>query len=181
MNKKTNKKNPERGSIHDPIHNSIPSSPIHAVDDSAELIHASIPNSIPSSPIHAADDSAEPIHSTVNSADPLPTVNSADPLLVSNNIPISTPVSIPSLRKSTRISKAPAYLQDYKCSNVVHAQITHSNSSIKSGCLSSMSVFECDSKIVSDVVLQYQAIIICYSNPLVVIDNVLVEIHQKLQ
>nr|POE99172.1 hypothetical protein CFP56_70613 [Quercus suber] len=118
------------GSIHDPLHNSIPSSPIHAADDSAEPIHASIPNSIPSSPIHAADDSAEPIHSTVNSA---------DPLLISNNIPISTLVSIPSLRKSTRISKTPAYLQDYKCSNVVHAQITHSNSSIKSGCLSSMS------------------------------------------
>ena len=37
-------------------------------------------------------------------------------------------------------------------------------------------VLECDSKIVSGVVSQYQAMVICYSNPSVAIDNVLVEI-----
>ena len=41
------------------------------------------------------------------------------------------------MRKSTRISKAPAYLQDYKCSSVVHNQFDPSNPAFKSGSTSS--------------------------------------------
>ena len=63
---------------------------------------------------------------------PIPTT-STDP------IPAPIPDSIPSLRKSTRISKAPAYLQDYKCSSVVHDQFDPSNLAFKSGSTSSMS------------------------------------------
>ena len=45
--------------------------------------------------------------------------------------------SVPPLRKSTRITKAPTYLQDCKCSNVVHDQFDPSNPTIKSGSTSS--------------------------------------------
>ena len=63
---------------------------------------------------------------------PIPTT-STDP------IPAPIPDSIPSLRKSSRIRKAPAYLQDYKCNSVVHDQFDPSNPAFKSGSTSSMS------------------------------------------
>ena len=61
------------------------------------------------------------------------------PTTYTDSIPAPILDSIPSLRKSTRISKAPDYLQDYKCSNVVHDQFDHSNLAFKSGSTSSMS------------------------------------------
>ena len=64
------------------------------------------------------------------------------PLLVSNETPnppntaLATLPSVPSLRKSTRLSKAPSYLQDYKCSTIINDQFNHS---IKSGSASHIS------------------------------------------
>ena len=41
--------------------------------------------------------------------------------------------SLPSLRRSTRATKPPSYLQDYKCSTIISSEITQSNPISKSG------------------------------------------------
>ena len=79
-----------------------------------------------------ASDLSNSISTPTPSLVPIPTT-STDP------IPAPIPDSIPSLRKSTRISKAPGYLQDYKCNSVVHDQFDPSNPAFKSGSTSSMS------------------------------------------
>ena len=63
---------------------------------------------------------------------PLPSAH-ADP------VAIPFPNFVPSLRKSTRITKAPTYLKDYKCSTVVQDQFVHSNPTFKTGSNSSIS------------------------------------------
>ena len=59
--------------------------------------------------------------------------------LHANPVTIPLPNSVPSLWKSTRITKALAYLQDHKCSIVVQDQFVHSNPTFKTGSNSSIS------------------------------------------
>ena len=67
--------------------------------------------------------------SSVSNETPNPTTNAN-----TNTLP-----PVPLLRKSTRFSKAPSYLQDYKCSTIITDQLSHSNHAIKSGSASLLS------------------------------------------
>ena len=102
------------------------------------------PSPIPDTTSYSTSPSPIPDTTSTLSFDSVPP-HSADPIPVPithsipDSVPPSIPASIPPLRKSARVSKAPAYLQDFQCSSVVHAKFDHSNSTIKSGSTSSMS------------------------------------------
>ena len=127
----------------------IPIPPFTPITDSTSVLTTPIsppptsPSSIPDiTSTHSLDSnlhhSADPIPDHISNSIP-PPIPTSLPASIPASVPDSIPASIPSLRKSTRISKTPTYLQDYKCSNVVHDQFAHSNSTIKSGSSSSMS------------------------------------------
>ena len=81
------------------------------------ISNSAVPESIPSDstvPQSALSDSAH-IHSI-----------ELDSLSSSHNLPSHT--SIPSLRRSSGPSKAPAYLQDYKCSIITSTELSQSHS-----------------------------------------------------
>ena len=101
-----------------PIASDIPPSFPNS-DPNYVLPHSPLPNTNSDLSVPTPKPSLVPIPTTY-------TDSIADP--ISDSVP---------LRKSTRITKAPAYLQDYKCSNVVHDQFDPSNPTIKSGSTSS--------------------------------------------
>nr|POE75958.1 2-hydroxyisoflavanone dehydratase [Quercus suber] len=94
------------------------------------VITQSIPDpNLPILPSNSILHSPLPDDSLSASCD-LPTVSSHSPNPLNTDLPIIP--SNPSLRKSTRVSKPPSYLKDFKCSNVITDQLPHSNRAIKS-------------------------------------------------
>ena len=99
-----------------------PCHPTHFSHQAVDSIHNVLPNSVV--PELAISDSG---HSTSAESVTIP--------LVAQN-PINDPLtSIPSLRRSSRPSKAPTYLKDYKCSTITSNELTQSThlSNNKSG------------------------------------------------
>lgn len=102
---------------------SIPDSPSHS-DPTPDLPHSPLPHNtlaLPVSDLLAATQAPSLVSIPIASIDPIPAF-------------------VPSLRKSTRITKNPAYLQDYKCGNVVHDQFDPSNPTIKTSSGSTFSI-----------------------------------------
>ena len=117
----------------DPITTSILDSPSHsdptlALSDS-ELPFSPLPHTTLDLPI---SDLPNSIPTPIPLDVPFPSSHA-------NPVAIPFPNFVPSLRKSTRITKALAYLQDYKCSIVVQDQFVHSNPTFKTGSNSSIS------------------------------------------
>ena len=97
------------------------------------VISQPIPDpALPTSTSNPLPNSSSPATSASPSASN--TDSSSPPIIEPTVIP-----SPPSLRKSTRVSKPPSYLQDYKCSNIITDQFVHSNHAIKSGSASQTS------------------------------------------
>ena len=123
---------------------------------SASLPQVPNPNSlsnldIPSSPNLPSDDSS---HSVQESADlPIESFADSTALNPSPSIPHVIPSTIvPStpLRKSSRVSKPLAYLNDFKCSTIVSDNLTSSLSANKSGIHYPLSTYLNSSKLSSN-------------------------------
>ena len=112
-----------------------------SVSNEPDFTSPLVPESFPSSHIDISIDpcAPNPVAPPTETALPLPTVphpsvsaDLNDLPTASNDSPSPSLPSNPLLRKSARVSKPPAYLQDYKCNNVTcddHAPSTFSNKS----------------------------------------------------
>ena len=95
-----------------PSHTSpSPCSPTQVSHQAVDSIHNVIPDSVV--PKSTISDSS---HSTSAESVTIP--------LVAQNPINDPPASIPSLRRSSRPSKAPTYLMDYKCSTITSNELT---------------------------------------------------------
>lgn len=75
-------------------------------------------------PVDGLSDLAAPIPVVFADSDALPSV----PVISTDSTD-----NAPSLRKSSRVSRPPSYLHDYKCNSISSTELTHSNLHNKSG------------------------------------------------